>query len=129
MLGTSERSVSAVGVEESVPAVGSTGPGSGGSAPGAGAEVEEAEGAVLGGHGGTLVLRSDLDRSDADDGAAGGGGAPPDLGSMDDPGLPSRGLLREDRDLELSDAGGGAVGGPFGIAMRFGSGYGGPSGP
>ena len=75
------------------------------------------------------MFRSDLDRSDPVDGAVGAGGAPPDLGSLDDPGLPLRGLLREDRDLELPDAGGGAVGGPCGIAMRFGSGCGGPSGP
>ena len=90
--------------------MGSTGSGSGGSAPGAGAAVAvELEGANLPGHGGTLAFRTDLERSDAEDGGSAGGGsgggAPPRLGSLDDPGLPARGLSREDLDLALSEGG------------------------
>ena len=110
MLGSSVKSVSAVGVEESVSTKGSAGSGSGGSAPGAGVVVVDEVGACLGGHGGTLVLRSDLarsdlERSDSDDGALAGGGIPPGLGSLDEPGLPFCGLSLEDRDRELSEAG------------------------
>ena len=83
---------------------GSTGFGSGGSAPGAGVVVVVAGGASLRGHGGTLVFRSDLERSELDEGAL-GGGAPPCFGSVEDPGLPVVGLLRDERDLELSEAG------------------------
>lgn len=91
--------------------MGSTGSGSGGSAPGAGAAVAvELDGANLPGHGGTLAFRTDLERSDAEDGGSAfgvgcGGGAPPRLGSVDDPALPARGLSREDLDLALSEGG------------------------
>ena len=90
--------------------MGSTGSGSEGSAPGAGAAVAvELEGANLPGHGGTLAFRTDLERSDVEDGGSAGGGcgggAPPRLGSLDGPALPARGLSREDLDLALSEGG------------------------
>ena len=106
---SSGKSDSAVGVEELWSTVGSIGSGSEGSAPGAGAVAVELEGANLPGHGGTVAFRTDLERSGAEDGGSAGGGsggeAAPRLGSLDDPGLPARGLSREDLDLALSEEG------------------------
>ena len=72
---SSGKSDPAVGVEELWSTVGSIGSGSEGPAPWTGAVAAELEGANLPGRGGTLAFRTDLERSDAEDGGSAGGGS------------------------------------------------------